>query len=593
MRTPYLSSSLEDARVHPVRNQEDEAAAFALLRSGARIAFDCETAGINFFDELRLVQFSDQRDAFAFNPHQWPQLVHELAEHPHTVAHNAPFDCQHLARFTGKPVAEILKGVTDTFILAHLVDPRDARDGGVGHHLKDLAAHYVDENAPHGDKLLKARFKELGYKQNEAWALIDIEDPTYVLYGGIDCIITARLVDELTKLVARHGLGHLVKFDHQVQTITSTMRERGIAIDLEYAQGLLKELERECEQAERMASALGCENVNSPTQVAEALKVRGIELTEKTDSGAPKVDRIVLESLNDELATQVLKAKGARKAVSSWVAPMIDHGQRDGRVHCNIRSLKAKTGRMSISEPPLQQLPSNDWRVRRCLISDNGSTLISADFAQVELRVLAALANETRMIDVFKAGEDLHGATAAMLFGEDYTDSQRSLAKGTAFGVVYGGGPKKLAEQAGVKQVEAKKVIDSFNRSYPRVTRWSAQLIESIKYARPIVITETGRRIPVDKRYAYKAVNFAVQSLAADVFKASLLKLEEAGLGPSLLLPVHDEVIAQAPNTEAEQVAQEIAATMSDVLGAVPIQADSEIVGTNWGAKYAPKELQQ
>ena len=97
---------------------------------------------------------------------------------------------------------------------------------------------------------------------------------------------------------------------------------------------------------------------------------------------------------------------------------------------------------MSISEPPLQQLPSNDWRVRRCLISDNGSTLISADFAQVELRVLAALANETRMIDVFKAGEDLHGATAAMLFGDDYTDSQRSLAKGTAFGVVYGG-PKE------------------------------------------------------------------------------------------------------------------------------------------------------
>ena len=88
-------------------------------------------------------------------------------------------------------------------------------------------------------------------------------------------------------------------------------------------------------------------------------------------------------------------------------------------------------------------------------------------------------------------------------------------------------------------------------------------------------------------------MNFAVQSLAADVFKASLIKLEEAGLGPSLLLPVHDEVIAQAPNAEAEQVAQEIAATMSDVLGAVPIQADSEIVGTNWGAKYAPKELQQ
>ncbi len=337
-----------------------------------------------------------------------------------------------------------------------------------------------------------------------------------------------------------------------------------------------------------VAAALGVENINSPKQVADGLQIRGCALSEKTEKGQLKVDKVVLNGLDDDLARAITSAKSASKALTGWVDPFLAHAAHDGRVHCNIKT-GSITYRLSASEPNLMNLPAGDWRIRRCLVPDPGHQFITSDFAQVELRTVAAIAKEDRMIEVFLAGGDLHDATAARLFGDDFTDAQRKLAKNTSFGVLYSGGPDTLARQAGVTRLEARKAIDRFYRAYPRIRRWSNELITQIKERRPLVVTHTGRRIPVDHRFAYRATNYAVQSLACDIFRDSLIKLDEAGI--DILLPIHDEVLVQAPEEDAEDVAAEVARIMTGDLDGVPITADSQVIGPSWGHAYGAPEV--
>ena len=596
MRTPPLRAPIEGLTIYPVRSDDDAAAAIGWLTQGHPIvAVDTETTGLDFHADVRLVQFGDQQTAWVMDPHRWRAPIEMLAfsEIP-LVAHNAPFDMLHLARLLEpdnvvEAVTTLMERTTDTSILAHLIDPREKKDGGIGHGLKNLAEEYVDPDAPDGDHELKAVFRDLGLSVGEGFAKIDVDHPTYVLYSGMDVGLTARLLEVLAKMVADLGLNDLSEFEHRAQTITTAITARGFGVDQVYAFALSEDLAAEQTNGERRAATMGVDNVNSTAQVAAALTARlGAVLTETTPSGATKVDKHVLAGLDDDLARAVLAAKNAGKFLTSYVDPIIEAALVDGRVHPRIRSLAAKTGRQSISLPPLHQLPSGDHRVRACLIPDDGMALVAADFSQVEFRVLAALSNETDMIQTFLDGGDLHDATAARLFGDDFTPAQRRLAKGVGFGLVYGGGVATLARQAGVGEFEAKLAIEKFERAYPRVKRWTRQVVDQMKYGDPIVITPTGRRIPLDRQFGYRAVNYQIQSLAADLFKGALIQLDDAGFGPHLLCPVHDEVIAQAPIEEAEAFAADMAATMSGTLGPVPITAVGEVLGRSWGAKYEP-----
>ena len=592
MRTPHLQAPLDYGCVWPVRNTDDLDHALDWL-DGYRgpVAIDTETAGLAFDAPVRLVQFGADINAFVFDPCQWPELIDRLLKGDRFVVHNAGFDVPHLARLTSStdivPTVESLaRRTTDTMVLSHLVDPREKADGGIGHALKRLAQHYVHPDAPDGEAALNKRFRELGLSASGGWAAIPRWDEQFVLYSGTDVLLTSRLHRILAEKVARLGLDDLADFEHQVQTVTMAMTARGVLVDLPYSDALAEDLAVEQERAEARAAELGVANVNSCAQVAAALADRGVVLTETTPSGAPRVDKVVLGHLDDELATVVMAGKAAAKALATYVNPIIEAAMGDGRVHCRIRSLAARTGRQSISSPPLQQLPSGDHRVRTMLVADPGHQLVSVDFSQVEFRVLAALANEPQMIAAFAAGHDLHDTTATALFGSDFTPAQRRLAKGTGFGLVYGGGRDTLARQAGVTKTEATIAIDKFRRSFPRIGRWSNSVTESIKFGDPLVITATGRRIPVDRQLAYRAVNYQIQSAAADIFKGALLELDAAGFGPHLLLPIHDEVLGQAPESEAAEVAAEMASVMSGQLGPVPITANAEVIGAAWGHKY-------
>ncbi len=593
-RTPPLRPQMDGApTVYPIRTGDDVTSAIAwIVTCPPFITLDTETTGVDYGDQVRLLQFGDDRTAFTVDPHRYPAILETIlfTETP-LVCHNSPFDVLHLAKLVDPDkVAHhadaILERTTDTQLLAHLVDPRDRSErGAIGHGLKGLAEHYVDRNSPDSQKALKQRFKELGLKGSAAWANIPLDDPTYNLYGGVDVLLTSRLYPILRDKVAELGMDHLAEMEHRVQKVTTRMTATGVGVDLDYARALSDDLDHERRVAERLAAMYGVANVGSTAQVAEALKVRGCDLTETTPTGQPKVDRAVLEALDDDLAKAVLAAKTASKARSAWVAPIIHHATLDGRCHPRIRTLAARTGRSSITDPPMQQLPTNDHRIRSCFVTDPGQTFVSIDYQNIELRCLAALASEDQMTAAFQAGEDLHSSMAQLVFGE-VTPETRRRQKGLSFGVVYGGGVATLARQTNITETEAKIAMDRFRRTFPKIGRWSSQLVERVKFGEGIVITATNRRIPCPRDRAYRAVSYAVQSLASDIFKGALVELDDAGLADYIRLPIHDEVLCEVPTNQANEIATTIAETMAGDLGDVPITTDIEVIGPRWGDKY-------
>jgi len=378
-------------------------------------------------------------------------------------------------------------------------------------------------------------------------------------------------------------------------------------LDMDYVRELDADLVAEAEACRVIAARYGVDNVNSTAQVATALEAMGEVLTDRTPSGGIKVDKAVLLPLADlslawkplgvrtanPLADAVLRAKRAEKWRESYVQQFLNERDAVDRIHPSIHSLQARTARMSVSNPPLQQLPSGDWKIRRAFIADEGSSMFSVDYAAVELRVVAALAGESRMLAAFREGADLHDVTATAIFGPDFTKAQRGLAKVTAFATVYGGGATGIARQTGQTVATIKPVVAKFHNAYPGLARYASKLQrDSGNGSRPVV-TPSGRRLILDNDRTYAATNYVVQSTARDVMAQALIDLERQGLSEFLLLPIHDEVIGQAPIADVAEVAAEVARVMrfDNFLGSgIDLTTDSELFGSTWANGYGYME---
>ena len=563
-----------------------------LARGRQALAVDTETTGLNIHGagfRCRLVVLADNLEAWVLDVERAPALLHEartaLLEAPWLVMHNATFDWQVLEVAGVATLEELQPRTVDTRLLAHLVDPRGKADGGVGHGLKDLAVHYVDEGAADGDQELAALFRELGFKKAEGFAKVPVDHPTLVHYAGQDGIMTARLLEVLAPKVRELGMDHLVDFERDVQALLARLERRGMLLDVAYAERL-RERYLIAQDAHQMgAASYGVDNVNAPTQVADGLLALGAELTERTPSGAWKVDKDVLASIlpgtpGAELAAEVRGAKHASKFRKSYVEACLELRDAQDRVHPRINALQARTARMSVSTPPLQQLPSGDWWVRRMFVAEPGELVVAADYSQVELRVLGALAKERNIMEAVAQGVDLHDLTAGRV-GID-----RGTAKAVNFLTVYGGGAKALARTARIPQHEAKVALSGYHRAFPGVKRYGRHLMERAEYGRKEVRTASGRRLPLDRGRLYAATNYVVQSSARDVLAQALLELSDAGLERYLLIPVHDEVVASAPAAEAAEVAQAIGEVMSMDFHGVHLAAEGEVYGASWGHGY-------
>ncbi|MGW5402682.1 DNA polymerase A family protein, partial [Streptomyces sp. NPDC003952] len=449
--------------------------------------------------------------------------------------------------------------------------------------------------------------KEYKATKHTGWALIDVRHPLYLTYAGLDVIYAVRLLRELGALVKGNGLSKLAHWEHRVQLLTTGMRKRGLRIDPEYTANLVAQLHDEAERHRNTAAEFGVANVNSTAQVIAALQGMGEEWSETTDSGAPSVSKDVLLPMADlghqwerldarepnPVADAVVRAKRAEKWKTAYAQAFLDKVDAHGYIHPSIRSLAARTARMSVSDPALQQLPSSDWTIRRCIIADPGQLIIAADYSQVEMRVLAALSRDEALMAAIASGEDLHTFTAKLVSGDKWegmTDKARAKArklyKAVGFGKVYGGGAITLSRQTGAPLAQVRDAVAAYDQTFPGIKAYGRRLQRGANYGGNEVVTPFGRHLPLDRDRAYAATNYVVQSTARDLLAKALCDLDDAGLSEHVLLPVHDELVCQAPAEDAEDVIRTIGRLMESTFGGVAITSDAEVYGPSWGSGY-------
>ncbi|MFF2039355.1 DNA polymerase [Kitasatospora sp. NPDC058170] len=604
----------ETVTVHVPENADDLGEFTEWVRSASRrgpVALDTETSGLDVFADryrLRTVQFGDSADAWVIH---WERggLFRSVARLAlenvrRFLIHNAPFDWLVLDRHAGVSVESLAPRTTDTRIKAVLLDPRQPQEGGLGSALKPLAGYYVDPSAPDTQGDLTSVFRSLGLTKSNGFAEIDLRHPIYNLYAGLDVIYTARLDPILTNQLAHFGVRDaLTRYEHELARLCTIMQRRGLVLDELFTRELDDVLAREAAEHAERAARYGVESVNSNRQIAEALEGMGESLTERTASGAVKVDKNVLLALADRdlqwerlgarspnpLAEAVLHAKRSGKWRSTYAQTFLETVDSDGRCHPWISTLAARTGRMSVSRPALQTLPASDQMIRRCLLADEGHVILSTDFEAVEMRVLAALANVRQMREGFTSGGDefdIHAFTAQLIKGENATKRDRKLFKGAGFGKIYGGGVSTIARQTGADEEDIRRAVAAYDRLYPEIKRASARWQREARGNGFVLISAVGRRLPLDRDRMYSVVNYACQSAARDLLGQAMLNMEEAGLLDTARLPIHDELLASVPAKEAEEYAREYERCMTMDLYGVPIVAKAEIGGRSWGSLY-------
>jgi DNA polymerase-1 len=325
------------------------------------------------------------------------------------------------------------------------------------------------------------------------------------------------------------------------------------------------------------------------------------------------MDEENLSTVPDELAELVLRYRGEKKLLGTYVSPAL-HGRYsaslrtwrepfiapDGRIHSNFNQVGARTGRMSSSDPNMQNLPRDDLRFRYAIRADEGFKLVTVDLESIEMVLFAAFAGEGRMKDMILAGEDMHTATAEYLGLTDFirpgghVTSARQRGKLFNYSMLYGAGIRSTRKQFRVKEPEAKHLIRKYHEFYPEVGRLQ-RIIEHKLHERGYVKDPWGRRFYGSYRDAYKMTNYLVQGTAAEVLKEAAVKVHKAGV--PLIAFVHDELMAHVPETEAEAAAQIMVAAMVDhpIITAstgLTIQAEAQIVDRWSDAKklgYVPE----
>lgn len=590
-------------------------------RCGDRAAVDSETTGLDVFTpgfRLRLAQFGTAESGWLIPVEYGAPFAdavrYALRRLPRMVAQNFPYDALVFDKHLGVTLEETMPKTLDTRILAHLIDSRPEEEGGIGLSLKPLAAHYVDPNAEDGQKALMAEFHRIGKTKATGWAHIDITHPDYLRYALLDVLLDSRLLVELQQRCRDEGVSaRLAEYEHEIAFIGAFLERKGMRLDREYTEGLVSTLAEE--EAEHKARALryGVKSVNSPKQVGEALQGMGETLTERTESGALSVGKSVLLPLADlddrwnrigarepnPLADAVLHAKRAGKWSTSYAQSMLRLADENGRVHPSVNTLGARTARWSMSNPPLQQLPSRGWQIRRCILADQDDHhIVASDLAQVELRVLVALAGATRIVERVNAGEDLHNLTTRMVYdlGPEISDDEikddprRKLCKVISLGKAYAGGVVTLSKQTGLPPEQVKRALAKYDAALPEIKRYGARLQREAYANRMTVETPSGRVLRLNRDKVYTAIAFQCQSSARDILGQGLIEMKSRGLLPHLIGVVHDEVLASGPQAEAKDLATELGECMRMPFYGVNIESDPAVYGPTWGHGYGYKE---
>lgn len=489
----------------------------------------------------------------------------------------------------------------DTMLAAYLLNPVRAR-----HNLESLLSEYLRLSKTD----YKTTLKEAGAVKKES-TLLDVPFETLVKYAAGDSDAALRLSKVLKPLVEREGLDNvLYNIEMPLVEVLAAMESAGVLIDTGMLKDYSLELSAQILQAEKRIYALaGHEfNIQSPAQLGKVLfEELGLDPVKKTEGGKPSTDEEVLQALSysHELPQAILHFRSLSKLLNTYVNALPGMvNASTGRVHTSFNQTIAATGRLSSTDPNLQNIPVRDEagiRIREAFTAAPGKTLLSADYSQIELRVLAHFADETAMKKAFSEGLDIHAHTASLLWNKpiaEVADAERRRAKSVNFGIIYGLQAFGLSRQLGIPMAEAKDFIDHYFKSFPGVRGFIEKTLSGVAET-GLVRTWSGRlrRFPdligrEVKSVAHMnpsqrmAVNTVIQGSAADIIKLAMIKAHSAlaasGLDARLILQIHDELVVECAESEAMDVKRLITECMESAVElTVPLTVDAGI-GRNW-----------
>jgi len=519
------------------------------------------------------------------------------------VAHNAKYDLTVLRRH-GLDIAGV---IDDTLLMAWLLDPASRALG-----LKALADAELGWKMTELTELIGSGRKQITIDQ----VAIDLA----AAYCGADVDATIQLYRILQPRLYESNLETLyASIERPLLPVLTDMEMAGVLLDTDFLAQMSVEFTKRLYELEQLLFAVvGREfNLRSTQQLSQVLfeelgfPTRGLK---KTASGhySTAVDTLeTLAAYGDELSTAqqrvleiILEQRQLEKLRSTYVdaLPALVNPQT-GRLHTSFSQTGAVTGRLSSSNPNLQNIPIRTdigREIRRAIVAPPGWQLISADYSQVELRVLAHMADETALIEAFRADQDIHAVTASRLFGvplEEVTRTQRGLGKTINFATIYGVSEFGLSSRTELTREQARQFLDQYFQSYPRIRSFLDRTLEQARTT-GYVQTLLGRkrffpelqsgRLPFNQRAAVEraAINAPIQGTAADIMKIAMIRLHnrlrEGGYQTRLLLQVHDELVLETPPNEQDTVVALVRDTMSTAYAlVVPLKVDVE-VGPNW-----------
>ena len=532
--------------------------------------------GHNYLGVGRQLSMEDAKKAF------------EILLKKRFFGHNLKFDLGLLYRLFSFDEVEPF---ADTMLLAWLVDP----EGAVG--LDRLALRYF------GHEMVA--FKDT-VKKGENFSGVPIEEATK--YAAEDAWMSYRLYFKLTEMLRLQGAERLIDEAKEVEypfiNVLIAMERHGIAVDIGRFESLKSEIGGRLVALTREIYELaGREfNINSPKQLGEILfGVLGLPGGKKTKSGGYSTNEKVLDGLRGShpIVEKLLAYRELHKLMSTYIEPLLKLAKEDPghRVHTSFIQTGTATGRLSSKNPNLQNIPvktEEGRRIREGFVAGEGYLLVGIDYSQIELRFLAHFSEDPVLTEAFRQNKDIHMETAIRLFGPEEAAKKRNIAKTVNFGLLYGMGSRKLAQTLGISTKEAKAIIENYFASFPTVKSF-LESIEKKAKEQGFVETLLGRRRYFDfehanamqlAAYLREAGNTVFQGSTADLIKLAMLEIHriirEESLDAAILLQIHDELIFEIAQKDAEPLSKRFSEVMENIVSLkIPLKTSINI-GHRW-----------
>ena len=484
----------------------------------------------------------------------------------------------------------------DTMLAHYLIQPE------LRHNMDYLAEIYLNYKTIHIEELI-------GPKGRGQKNMGDLEPKDIYKYACEDADVTLRLMKPLAEELRKNSLEEVFQnIEMPLMPVLARMERNGVVLDTETLKEVENDFTARLQTLEKDIYELAGHEftINSPRQVGEVLfgELKLSEKVKKTKSGQYSTSEEVLRDLHSKhpIVQKILDYRGLKKLLSTYVEALPKLiNPATGHIHTSFNQAVTATGRLSSSNPNLQNIPvrGEDGReIRKAFIPEEGEIFFSADYSQIELRIMAHLSGDEHMIEAFNAGHDVHAATAARIFHKDIKDiskDERRKAKTANFGIIYGISAFGLAERMDVSRTEAKELIDSYFEMYPKIKDYISKAVDTAR-EKGYIETEFGRRryLPdinsrnaVVRGYAERnAVNAPIQGTAADIIKIAMIRVQQRldaeGCKARMMLQVHDELNFSVPADEFDKVKRIVIEEMQGAYKmSVPLEADCG-EGKNW-----------